>query len=297
MQILREHATSKAARLQVALAEIPYVRARLGHADLVAIETLERQEKRLKAQLDEVRQHRALLRNKRRRSGQAVVAVVGYTNAGKTSLIKALSGEEKLQPIDRLFATLDVTVHRGRLPCGLQVLYVDTVGFMANIPTTLIDCFMATLEDVFLADVVIHVQDVSSEDAIYQRDHVVSTLERLAETDETKLPPVISVGNKIDKSPEPNVDCDVFISATNGRGLNDLRQKIENAVISATGRKVLTIRLSAGSEETRWLYKNSQVLKTEADPDNSQLELVRVLITEQALGHFYRHFIEDGPTI
>lgn len=296
MQILREHATSKAARLQVALAEIPYIRARLGHADIAAIEALDRQEQSLRAQLEEVRQHRVLLRKKRRRLGYAVIAVVGYTNAGKTSLIKALSGEEKLQPLDRLFATLDVTVHSGTLPCGLQVLYVDTVGFMANIPTTLIDCFMATLEDVFLADVVIHVQDISNEDATYQSEHVITTLKRLAEN-ELEFPPIISVGNKQDKllGNQPGVNCDSLVSATNGLGLNDLKQTIQEAVIKATDRKMLTIRLNAGSEETRWFYKNSQVLSATPDPENVQLQLLKVLITKQALGHFYRHFIHD-PT-
>lgn len=79
------------------------------------------------------------------------MAVVGYTNAGKTSLIKALTNEQKLQPRNQLFATLDVTAHAGLLPCRLKVIYMDTVGFMSDIPTGLIECFIATLEDAMLA--------------------------------------------------------------------------------------------------------------------------------------------------
>lgn len=80
-----------------------------------------------------------------------MIAVVGYTNAGKTSLIKALTHEQSMQPRNQLFATLDVTAHGGFLPCNLEVIYIDTVGFMSDLPTGLIECFVATLEDAMLA--------------------------------------------------------------------------------------------------------------------------------------------------
>lgn len=94
---------------------------------------------------------RELLRNKRKQKNFPIVAVVGYTNAGKTSLIKALTDEDSLQPRNQLFATLDVTAHAGILPSQLKVIYMDTVGFMSDIPTGLIECFVATLEDAMLA--------------------------------------------------------------------------------------------------------------------------------------------------
>lgn len=79
------------------------------------------------------------------------MAVVGYTNSGKTSLIKSLTDEVTMQPRDQLFATLDVTAHAGILPCNLNVIYMDTVGFMSDLPTGLLECFIATLEDAMLA--------------------------------------------------------------------------------------------------------------------------------------------------
>ena len=94
---------------------------------------------------------RKLLRSKRQQKNYPIVAVVGYTNAGKTALIKALTQEESMQPRNQLFATLDVTAHAGKLPCNLEVIFMDTVGFMADIPTGLIECFVATLEDAMLA--------------------------------------------------------------------------------------------------------------------------------------------------
>lgn len=108
-------------------------------------------EQKIKGQIKELREQRHLLRQRRRKMDYPVVAVVGYTNSGKTSIIKALTGEESLVPKDQLFATLDVTVHEGFLPSGLQILYVDTVGFISDIPTNLIECFVATLEDALLA--------------------------------------------------------------------------------------------------------------------------------------------------
>lgn len=158
MQILKTHAVSKHAKLQVALAELYYVQ-RKAQKDSLFITSdpqslkllFQEREKKLKNAIKEVRNQRTLLRNKRQREEYPVIAVVGYTNAGKTALIKALTGESALQPKNQLFATLDVTLHSGILPSGLQVLYVDTVGFLSDIPTNLIECFVATLEDVTFA--------------------------------------------------------------------------------------------------------------------------------------------------
>lgn len=163
IQILRLHATSTEAKLQVSMAEIPYIwsqmketDAKAGSSGRIYISDTQKQmlrlrERKIKHELNNVRAHRELLRNKRKQKNYPVVAVVGYTNAGKTSLIKALTDEQKLQPKNQLFATLDVTAHAGLLPCNLEVLYMDTVGFMSDIPTGLIECFVATLEDAMLA--------------------------------------------------------------------------------------------------------------------------------------------------
>lgn len=158
MFILKLHAVSKHAKLQVALAELYYLQrstfheANFGKVEREKVKLMfQTREQKLKNAIKELRGERALLRNKRQKIEYPVVAVVGYTNAGKTSLIKALTGEDKLMPKDQLFATLDVTLHAGLLPSGLEVLYVDTVGFIFDIPTNLIECFVATLEDAVLA--------------------------------------------------------------------------------------------------------------------------------------------------
>lgn len=164
IQILRLHATSMEAKLQVAMAEIPYIWTQLRDTEGTPIKggtaytlndtqkmLLRRRERKLKDKLTDLREHRELLRNKRKQKDFPVVAIVGYTNCGKTSLIKALTNEERLQPRDQLFATLDVTAHAGILPCRLKVIFMDTVGFMSDIPTGLIECFVATLEDAMLA--------------------------------------------------------------------------------------------------------------------------------------------------
>lgn len=158
IQILRMHASSRESRLQVAMAEIPYIWRQLG--DHLGIRgklsdsqklLLKTREKKIKSELDEVRGHRQLIRKRRFQKNFPIIAVVGYTNAGKTSLIKALTNEESMQPKNQLFATLDITAHGGVLPCNLDVIYMDTIGFMSDIPTGLIECFVATLEDAMLA--------------------------------------------------------------------------------------------------------------------------------------------------
>lgn len=160
IQIFRLHAITKQARLQVALAEIPFLQNRLRRHDTDFITSsaadtrnfiLQTREKKIKVAMKRLKLHRELLRNKRIKANFPVVAVVGYTNVGKTSLIKALTKDDNLVPRDQLFATLDVTFHAGLLPSKMKVLYVDTVGFLSNIPTELIDCFKTTLEDALLA--------------------------------------------------------------------------------------------------------------------------------------------------
>lgn len=153
MLILKRHAISKHAKLQVALAEVLYVQSRQKKNDNsgISYETrklmLQKREQKIRKAIEKLRNQREHTRMKRKEKDYPIVAVVGYTNCGKTSLIKALTQDANLEPRDQLFATLDVTLHAGLLPSKMQVLYVDTVGFISNIPTTLIECFVVTLED------------------------------------------------------------------------------------------------------------------------------------------------------
>lgn len=159
IQILRLHATSRESKLQIASAEIPYIWRQFGITDQAQTlklndtqkKLLRNREKKIKTELELVRSHRKIIRKKRFQKKFPIVAIVGYTNAGKTSLIKALTNEEKMEPRNQLFATLDITAHGGKLPCNLDVIYMDTIGFMSDIPTGLIECFVATLEDAMLA--------------------------------------------------------------------------------------------------------------------------------------------------
>ena len=112
---------------------------------------LELRESKLKKKLERLKEHRIKCRSKRIKFEIPVIAVVGYTNAGKTSLIKALTGDNNLRPRNKLFATLDTTTHEGLLPCKMKVLYVDTIGFIQNVPEMLIEPFKATLEDALIA--------------------------------------------------------------------------------------------------------------------------------------------------
>lgn len=157
MHIFREHAMSPEAKLQVALAEIPYIRKKMletcVNSSGIAVMTeklkllLNNKEKKLKNELKKLEQHRHLIRNNRKRNVIPTVAVVGYTNCGKTSLIKALTDDKSLKPKNVLFATLDTTAHQGILQNRLKIIYMDTIGFIQDVPETLIEPFIVTLED------------------------------------------------------------------------------------------------------------------------------------------------------
>lgn len=161
IHIFRDHAKSPEAKLQVALAEVPYIRKKMLETCVTscgAISVTEKmkllldsKEKKLKNQLKKLKQHRQLIRSNRKNNGMPTVAVVGYTNSGKTSLIKALTDDKSLQPKNILFATLDTTAHRGMLLNKLKILYMDTIGFIQDVPETLIEPFTVTLEDAISA--------------------------------------------------------------------------------------------------------------------------------------------------
>ncbi len=147
----------------------------------------------LKRELSEVHTHRQLYRDRRRGTPIPVVALVGYTNAGKSTLLNALTGSSVMAE-DKLFATLDPTTRRRALPSGREVLFTDTVGFINNLPTLLIAAFRATLEEINEASVLLHVVDATHPNAAEQMQTVMSVLEELGADDK----PVVTALNKVD---------------------------------------------------------------------------------------------------
>jgi GTP-binding protein HflX len=202
----------------------------------------------LKKELENVRRHRNRYRTRRKRSGIAVVALVGYTNAGKSTLLNALT-DAGVYVADQLFATLDPTTRRVRLPGGRTVLLTDTVGFIQKLPTSLIAAFRATLEEISEADVLLHVVDISHPNAREQVRAVQQTLQTLG----LQNIPVVTAINKIDMLPRTGVDPSlkkypntVTISALTGEGLPALLETIERVLFSCMNFVRVKIPFSAG---------------------------------------------------
>jgi len=197
----------------------------------------------IKRELGEVHTHRQLYRDRRRGVPIPVVALVGYTNAGKSTLLNALTGS-KVMAEDKLFATLDPTTRRRPLPSGREILFTDTVGFINNLPTLLIAAFRATLEEINEATVLLHVVDVTHPNAAEQVQTVIEVLEELGADDK----PVVTALNKVDRlvtdSEETDLDSllahlgsaarlavnPVAISARDAIGFDQLLNKIECAL-------------------------------------------------------------------
>jgi len=204
---------------------------------------------RLKRDLDEVRAHRSRHRERRRKKGIPTIAIVGYTNAGKSTLLNALSGAD-VYVADQLFATLDPTTRRVKLPSGGTALFTDTVGFIQRLPTQLIAAFRATLEEVSEADVLLHVIDATHSRALEQSEAVEATLHEIG----AQGKPMVVALNKVDlpvlegalqrlraRFPRANE-----VSALAGFGLEELLLAVEGMVTSQMVRVDLTIPYSAG---------------------------------------------------
>ncbi len=187
----------------------------------------------LKQELEEVRKHRAQYRRRRTEEAIPVVALVGYTNAGKSTLLNALSGAA-VYAADQLFATLDPTTRRVKLPGGREVLITDTVGFIQKLPTALVAAFRATLEEIADADLILHVVDITHYNVQQQVATVLEVLAEIGAADQ----PLLTALNKVDLLPGGAVRDSSFpdavaVSALTGQGLPDLLAQLEQALDEA----------------------------------------------------------------
>lgn len=225
----------------------------------------------LQRSLEKVQAHRELHRKKRAEVPIPMIALVGYTNAGKSTLMNRLTDAGVLVE-DKLFATLDPTVRRLKLPSGREALLADTVGFVRKLPHQLVEAFHATFEEVASAELLIHLIDVSHPHVKEQTTVVSQVLEQL----ELHRKPVLRVFNKIDQnSHEPVVPFergDLFVSALTGEGIERLLEAIEEKLSRSFRHLSICLPHGTGSELSL-LYRTSRILKREDRQDGVHLEV------------------------
>ena len=289
LEIFGERARTREGVLQVELAALTYQRSRLvrswthlerqrggfgflggpGESQL----ELDRRKiterlARIREELEAVRRTRGLHRDARRRVPYPIVALVGYTNAGKSTLFNRLTGAAVMAK-DLLFATLDPTMRRVRLESGATVILSDTVGFITDLPTMLVAAFRATLEEVLEADLILHVRDISHPDSELQAHDVEVVLDGLGVDATERERRMVEVWNKIDRLPadelvqrqaEARRRSDVVLaSALTGQGLAALLDLVEDRL--RAGRSVLEVDLGYGDGALlAWLHRRGEVL-------------------------------------
>lgn len=299
LEIFADRARTREGVLQVELAALAYQRTRLvrswthlerqrgglgfvGGPGETQIEAdrraIDEAVTRIKRQLAKVVKTRELHRAARKKVPYPIVALVGYTNAGKSTLFNHLTGAEVLAK-DMLFATLDPTMRALKLPDGLEVILSDTVGFISSLPTELVAAFRATLEEVLDADLILHVRDIAHPDSAAQSEDVHKILEALGVKDER---PMIEVWNKLDLLPEAEAEAlrtsaarqdDVLaISALSGEGFDTLQAAISARLTPALLDEVVVVPFAQGRVRA-WLFEQGVVLDESQDEDGYHLSL------------------------
>ena len=301
LEIFGERAHTKEGELQVELAHLTYQRSRLvrswthlerqrggagflGGPGETQIEIdrriIDDKLVRIKKDLEHVKQTRALQRKSRKKVPFPIVSLVGYTNAGKSTLFNQLTNANVFAQ-DLLFATLDPTMRQIELPSGKKVILSDTVGFISNLPTELIAAFRATLEEVLEADLILHVRDCSHEDTDAQKSDVENVLKDLGLSEDVAKG-IPEVWNKIDLLDDQEKTAVSRIAsykelvwpvcAKNGEGMMDLLYFIDREL--SKNQKTYTICLPYSDGKTlSWLYEKGAVVSVKENDENIQLEV------------------------
>ena len=319
LEIFGRRARTKEGRLQVELAHLAYQKSRLvrswthlerqrggfgflGGPGETQIEADRRiiQDRmyRLEQDLESVKRTRGLHRAGRARTPYPIVALVGYTNAGKSSLFNRLTQAEVMAQ-DLLFATLDPTARVVKLPHGAPVILSDTVGFISDLPTQLVAAFRATLEDVIEADLVLHIRDMAHADTQAQSEDVQAIMRDLG-INPDQHERLIEVWNKIDQLDaadqtslenkalgRPAESRPLLTSALTGQGIDNLLQTIELKLSIKKDIYEITIAPEAG-DLLAWLYREGEVLSRQTQEDGSMRVSVR--ITQEKASHLTRRF-------
>lgn len=322
LEIFGERAQTREGCLQVELAHLTYQRSRLvrswthlerqrggagflGGPGETQIELdrriIDDKIVRIKKDLEKVKKTRNIQRNARNKVPYPVIALVGYTNAGKSTLFNYLT-QSNVMAANMLFATLDPTMRKISLPHGKEVILSDTVGFISDLPHELVMAFRATLEEVLCADIILHIRDISNPDNISQCTDVLDVLANLGLKEIKTSSKYIEVLNKSDllqqeelihwQNKTANNDSIILTSAFTGEGCQNLLEKIEEKLTSDELKYEIRLPINDG-RFSAWLHQNSRVISVE---NTEEYNTLTVRINNKELARLAK-MVENNPNI